>query len=260
MDGNLSTHGDDDNQFLYELNLDMASDSDGATGNSPDGNTWVTHPTAVDEVFQQQQSEFITPVPPGPDGTFSDWSSPGVPPDWTNADASSGLFASLPDPSAHPFGGALPYRGGPATSFNNVGGQSMVVPTIPPTMRKELAEDTLLRTLRDAGFGYSTIAKEFLTQLGVRISANALVKRYQKMPKTCEGVVAQAMRNIMHKVMEELYAELPRVDDGTLSAEQKQLVKRMVQELARILPGCVRSSLSRTRKRTRRSKQPSASL
>jgi hypothetical protein len=249
-------------------------DSDGGAASSTgtadgDNVTWATHPATVDELFQQQQFDFATPDLPGLDGTLCDWPSLEVSSDWTNPEVSPNLFAGLSDPSAYPFSGimssaedsaAFPSAAGvlqSATLANNVGEQPMLTPAAPQAMsNEELDQDALLRRLRDAGYGYAAISAAMRAQLGIEITANALVKRYQKMPKTSEALLAKAIGNIMPQIMEQLALELPHIDDGTLSDEEQKMVYRMLQELPQILPNCVRGSLSRKR----RSMQPSASL
>ncbi|EAQ85411.1 predicted protein [Chaetomium globosum CBS 148.51] len=211
---------------------DNRDGGEGSWSGGDDGNpvSRATHPTVVEACFQPQQSEFFDLLP-----SFN-IPKPGI--SWTGLEASSDC-ADV-EVSSNPLADFV------ARTFSRTWSKQLPLMVNPQ-------HGSLLRA---AGYGYAAISEKMREKLGIEITANALVKRYQKLPKTCESVVANAITNIMPQIMEQLYVELPHIDDGTLSEEEKRTVDRMLQDLPQILPNCVRSSLSRKR----RTMQPSPSL
>ena len=206
MTGNYPTGHDGYCRSYDEFNLSQPYETSYSGAASTTGDvdvdpvSWDTHSIPVDGLFQRQHHDSSTPLSSGCDSVFP---GPVVPFDgWVNDEMSFNLFAAggLPDSSAYPPDGILPPAGGsasitlatglaqPAASFINMGAQSATVPAIFPPTCNEVDEETLLKSLRDAGHGFPAISKIMREQLGIEITANALVKRYQKMPKTCESV------------------------------------------------------------------------
>ncbi|KAH6640248.1 hypothetical protein F5144DRAFT_88882 [Chaetomium tenue] len=273
-----------------ELGSSQFQENDGGEScwnGEDDGNpaTQATPPTAVDESFQPQQSEFFDLLPSFdiPEPGLS-WTGVEASSDWADFEVSSNLFADWAIQNAQSWDAEhlVVVSDQLLAWFTSEGEQSTAATAIPlmvweeedeatllqppagPMNAREQStaapmendEETLLKRLRAAGYGYAAISEKMREELGIEVTANALVKRYQKLPKTCENVVANAITNIMPQIMEQIYVELPYMDDGTLSEEEKQIVDRMLQDLPQILPNCVRGSLSRKR----RTMQPSPSL
>lgn len=207
MTGNSLTEDDAHYQSYDEFSFSQPfGTSDGAAGSATGGVdtgqiSRGTHPTAVDEPFQQQHHDSSNPLSSACDPGFP-W--PAVPSyGWPNDEMSPNLFASFSDfpaysptgpsaapPSATGLTGLTGLTGATqtATSFIDMREQPGIVPVTSPAACKKVDEETLLKSLRDAGYGYTAISEAMRKQLGIEITANALVKRYQKMPNACESV------------------------------------------------------------------------
>jgi intein-encoded DNA endonuclease-like protein len=64
----------------------------------------------------------------------------------------------------------------------------MVVPAISSATCKEVDVETLVKRLRDEGYGYTAISEMVREQLGVEVTASDLVRRVRKRPNTSESV------------------------------------------------------------------------
>lgn len=152
--------------------------------------SWATHPAAVDAFFQRQQSDFLEPLPSASGHVFS---GAGVAfAGWAGVEASGNTFADFPGSFDYPPQdptGPCPAPGPVRleTPFTSIAEPSMAVPA-PSICEEEDVQTLMLKSLRSAGYGYAAIAEMMRAQLGIEITANALVKRYQKLPKVCESV------------------------------------------------------------------------
>ncbi|KAK5655920.1 hypothetical protein OQA88_5055 [Cercophora sp. LCS_1] len=141
--------------------------------------------------------------------------------------------------------------------------EAAYVPPVAPWVSSRIAKDNaskaqekLLVTLRQAGVGFEDIALEMKAKFGVDVSANALVKRYQKTldayllvspPQSqylsgtnhltlTQQPVAEATKSAMPDIMEVIMRELgKRMDVGQLSEADKKVLQGLQQDLPRFV-------------------------
>jgi hypothetical protein len=182
MSGNCPTSRDGHHQSDEEFGVSQFGDDDDNLV------SWATHPAAVDALFERQQSDYFDTLSSASDHVLS---GEGFFSDWTSVEPSTNVFANFPGSSTYPLqhfvGPPLPTPGlAQPTSFTNA--TEPPTPAPAPLVCEEKDQETLLIRLRAAGYGYAAISEKMREQLGIEITANALVKRYQKSPKTCESV------------------------------------------------------------------------
>lgn len=210
-------------QSYDELGFSQFQENDGGEiswNGEDDGNPapQATHSTTVDGLFQPQETEFLSLLSP-----FSDfqpglgWIGLGVSSNWREFSTRHLLtHPGSQDLNFWPVEHAAAAHGKSLALLDNVSEYFAAATVLPPVAWEEEEEEeatllqppagltnageqftaaavendeeALLKKLRAAGYGYAAISEKMREQLGIEITANALVKRYQKLPKTCENV------------------------------------------------------------------------
>ncbi|KAK0750486.1 hypothetical protein B0T18DRAFT_389891 [Schizothecium vesticola] len=100
----------------------------------------------------------------------------------------------------------------------------------------EREQEEILVRRRAEGIGFNHIADEISLKTGVKVTRNALVKRYQKILDSYLVPVAEATKIAMPGIMSVIERELGKLTDlNNLSEEDKAALEGLRKELPRIV-------------------------
>ncbi|KAK0655075.1 hypothetical protein B0T16DRAFT_450817 [Cercophora newfieldiana] len=120
-------------------------------------------------------------------------------------------------------------------------------PRLPKEGWTQAQQDMLIKG-RQAGQGFTEISNEMRVKLGVEISPNALVKRFQKIQETHLGPLSTAINNAKPDIMACIKGELEKLGLDALPQADKQALDEIMQDFHRSIPKLVQARVYRKRK------------